>query len=996
MGIMLLFKKCGVLTLLGFIITTNLFGQFTTEKGIEALQQGDSLKAYQYFESVYVLNPKDELNNYYYLTISLAFEKPFAEKLTLNWLKLAQNLIYKSRLNFQLGSYYIRHQRDQEALSYFNKITIDDLDNHEIIYLKFFQGYVYFKLGEWEKASPLLNSIRPIQHAAFYIDANYYAGFIALERKAFKMALSYFELVAKDPKYNRLAPFYIAQLHYFLGDVDGAFANCEKALKQGNQFYEIQLKQLMGHLLFEKKEYSKALPYLDQYVASQKKVDEQDLYQLSFCYYQSEFWAKAIDGFKQLATIEDSLGQNSMYLLANSYLKIKDKMGAKNAFLLCASKSQNIAQKEISLFNYAKLCIELKEFSAAVNSLDKFIINYPNSDYLKEAKDLWITALTFSNNYIQAYDAYQLLENPGQELIKIYPNIVFGRASLFLNDGQNEKAYALFDQLLSLPYNVKLLALTHFWLGELSYKMGRINESIQYLDLYVNNAVELGEVTIKHAKYTLGYNYLKRGNYQKALEYFTAASLVNKLIATENYQRDAFLRMADCQLMLKQLKQALLAYQQVINLAWKEEDYASLQKAIIYGGMGKQKEKIKLLLEFENNYTQSKYLNDARLELADTYVSQEDFQEAIAPLNKVLLDKTAISFFPQAYYKLGLVYFNLNKNIIALQTYNDLFKQFPNTIETDNAIEFVRNIYVEDQTPELFVQFMNDHGKSLSINEQDSLIYRAAIIKYEQKSYTEAANGLIKYLANFPNGKTQLDANYLLAEIAYSQDQVDTAVKYFSIVADQIPNKYAERASLIAARLNYFNLKRYDKAAQYFNLLLINAQQLENRNEAVKGLLRCHFINKKWEEAAIIAKSILADKTAATDDEQMANMALFHVAIMSKDSSHAMEYLHSILKSNESSIVAEAHYILAELYFTQNNYSIAEKTAFELIKKHPSYEFWVIKSYILLGDIYLAQNDHFNAIATYKSVVENSNIEDLKIIAQEKLNLISENAKKIK
>jgi predicted negative regulator of RcsB-dependent stress response len=90
---------------------------------------------------------------------------------------------------------------------------------------------------------------------------------------------------------------------------------------------------------------------------------------------------------------------------------------------------------------------------------------------------------------------------------------------------------------------------------------------------------------------------------------------------------------------------------------------------------------------------------------------------------------------------------------------------------------------------------------------------------------------------------------------------------------------------------------------------------------------------------------------------------------------------------------AEAHYLIASIYFNQQKYNIAEKTAFDVIKKQASYEFWVTKSYILLGDIYLAQNDNFNAIATYKSIAENATIPALQQIASDKLKAITENIK---
>ena len=61
-----------------------------------------------------------------------------------------------------------------------------------------------------------------------------------------------------------------------------------------------------------------------------------------------------------------------------------------------------------------------------------------------------------------------------------------------------------------------------------------------------------------------------------------------------------------------------------------------------------------------------------------------------------------------------------------------------------------------------------------------------------------------------------------------------------------------------------------------------------------------------------------------------------------------------------------------------------------MIKKQAAYEYWMTKAYILLGDIYVAQKDNFNAFATYKSVAENASIGELKAVAAEKLKLLNE------
>ncbi|MEN9700950.1 MAG: hypothetical protein RIR55_253 [Bacteroidota bacterium] len=962
------------------------------EKGLLALKAGDTNTAYSNIASAYTFSANNEDVSYQYIALSLALKKSYAEKLANKFIVNSTNRIYVSRLHFLLGKFYFDQHKDVQSIESYSLVSIDDLDNNEITLMKYQQGYLYFKAGKWDKAAGLLNTVRQVVNNPFYTDANYYAGFIALEKKEFKDALNYFQIASTNKAYAKLTPFYISQLYYFLGDIDAAMNNCQKALATNNQFYEVQLKQLLGHLLFEKKEFQKALPYLAGYVEKQTKVDPQDLYQLSFCYFQSQNWTKAIEGFKQLANVEDSLGQNSMYLLATSYLKVNDKQGAKNAFLICSTKSLNSSQKEISLFNYAKLAAELKEYSAAVTAMDKFMTNYPNSVYFGEAKSVWIASLTLSSNYVQALEAYESIAQPSTELLKLYPNMLLGKASIDINDGHIEQAYNLLHKVMNTPYNSKVLAQVQFWLGELSYKMGRVDESIEQFEHFLLDPVELPEVNQRHARYSLGYCYLKKGLYAKAQENFTIVSKYNHSNMIEAYQKESFLRIADCQLMQKQYKVALQSYQKVIDFGWDYTDYATLQKAIITGGIGQVKEKIQILKDFENQFPNSSYVNDAYMELADTYTNHENYQDAIAPLTKILLNKKAVNYYPQASYKLGIVYFNLNKNQVALETFKDLITNYPKSVESENSIEFVRNIFIEEQKPELFVQFMNDNGKPLSFSEQDSLTYRASMIKYEQKKYTETMQGLSSYLLQFPNGKNQIEASNIVAEIAYSQQMYDTAAVYFARVADQSTNKYAERAALLAARLNYFNFKKYDVAEKYFTILNTIATQQENKVEALKGLLRCSYKSEHWEACAKIASVILNEKTSATDDILMANMAIYHQNVLKGDTTGAIQSLNKVIKTNPSAITAEAHYLLAKLYLDQGNLSVAEKTSFEVIKKQAAYEYWVTKTYILLGDIYVAQKDSFNAIATYKSVAENAGIDDLKTEAANKLKMLVENS----
>ncbi|RYF82719.1 MAG: tetratricopeptide repeat protein [Chitinophagaceae bacterium] len=293
---------------------------------------------------------------YYAIVSSLKQNESNAELDAEIYADVTKNNARAQMMRFHLAEYYFRHQRFSDAIPLYEGANIANLSNREVADMKFHQGYAYFTTQQFAQAKPLLNAIRQVKSDPNYIDANYYYGFIAYRDKQYSEALSSFRIVENEEQYSAIVPFYITQINYAQGRKEEAIAYAEKKLSEGkSQFYELELKQLLGHAYFEKKQYAKALPYLQEYVSKSKKVRREDLYELSYSYYQAANYTKAIEGFKQLSGKEDSLSQHSMYLLGDAYLKTGQKSNARNAFLFSSSNSSNQTQREISRFNYAKL-----------------------------------------------------------------------------------------------------------------------------------------------------------------------------------------------------------------------------------------------------------------------------------------------------------------------------------------------------------------------------------------------------------------------------------------------------------------------------------------------------------------------------------------------------------------------------------------------------------------------------------------------------------------
>ncbi len=109
---------------------------------------------------------------------------------------------------------------------------------------------------------------------------------------------------------------------------------------------------------------------------------------------------------------------------------------------------------------------------------------------------------------------------------------------------------------------------------------------------------------------------------------------------------------------------------------------------------------------------------------------------------------------------------------------------------------------------------------------------------------------------------------------------------------------------------------------------------------------------------------------------------------LNKEPDQAIAAYRQVMATGKSEYGAESQYRIAEILFQQDKLAEAEKMAFDVIKKSGSYEYWVTKSYLLLGDIYFKQKDLFNAEATFKSIVDNGTVEELKKEAEQKLVLV--------
>ena len=922
--------------------------------------------------------------NYYYIVCKLKLQQPIAEQEARHYINVVSNEPRRQLLSYHLAKYYFIKEDFSNAINYYERAGLENLSNDEIADAKFEKAYCYFNLKQFAEAKPLFDEIHQMPDNKYFIPANYYYGFISYYDRNFKEALSAFKFVETQEEYKGVVPYYIAEIYYFQGKKEEALRYGESVLgRPGVLFYQKEMNLLIGQLYFEKKNYQKALPLLEAYVNSSDKVSKEIMYELSYCYYDANKLDKAIEGFKQLSTEKDSMGQNSMYLLGDCYLRTNQKANARNAFQYSAYNNSNKLQQQISRFNYAKLSYELGYQDIALSEMKKYLNDYPNSESDTEAKEILVSLMANTNNFADALQLYESFDKPTASMQKVYPRILYGRAVELVNDQQLKKADDLLTKVLALPAS-SVTPYANFWKGEIAYRNNEYDNAIKYLSFYMlANVPAQGEANKNTANYDLGYSWLQKENYSKALGYFEQITK-SVTVTSPAMDQDAYVRSADCYFMNSDFAKANSMYDNVINNALPQSDYAMFQKAMI-AGIKNSANKINTLNTLLKQYPKSNLVPDVNMEIAQTYIADEKFLSAVPYLNNVLNDAEAGGLKPKAYLKLGLVYYNTDKYDDALTNYQILVQKYPQSAEADEATDIMKNIYVEIGKPNDYIEMMRRAGKNISVNEADSLTYTSAALKYNANDCNAALAGFKNYIARYPDGAYILEANYFSSECYNAAKDFVNAMIGYDYVNSKGISRFFEKATLEAARISYFELKDYSKAKKYFESLTGGSVNQDNQLEALRGLVRTYYQLKDYAQANAAAKNLLTKKGISTDDKSVAFLVLGKSQQVNNDCAAAIASFKSCASINKAAWGAEARYEIANCQFAMGSFAAAEKSALAVIKETGSYDTWVTKSYILLGDIFMQQKDYFNAKATYESVAKNSNIPELQNEAQQKL-----------
>ncbi|MDR2811018.1 MAG: tetratricopeptide repeat protein, partial [Tannerellaceae bacterium] len=236
--------------------------------------------------------------------------------------------------------------------------------------------------------------------------------------------------------------------------------------------------------------------------------------------------------------------------------------------------------------------------------------------------------------------------------------------------------------------------------------------------------------------------------------------------------------------------------------------------------------------------------------------------------------------------------------------------------------------------------------------------------------YDESIKSLGSFLQMYPTTTHAIQANFYLGDCLFRKRQYNEAKKYFDYVITQPQNSFTELALLGYSRCVY-SLEDYNEVIKSYGKLLISTKGENYKLEATYRITEAYFNLENYQKAIEMAQEVIELSSEGGEQERL--KALLIRAKSTQQTGHDEDalafYKHlsdNFIKTPEG---AEAAFRAIDILHQSGRDEEAENAILAFSEAQSKQPYWLAQSLIILGDIYVAQNEIERAKATYNSIL---------------------------
>ena len=775
----------------------------------------------------------------------------------------------------------------------------------------------------------------------------------------------------------------------------------------GDKFTSADNLYKEGKELFQEKNYAAALPALKAFVKQKPTASllQDAEYMLVSSAYELNDKNRIELLRKYLDHYPDTPYANRIYsLLASCYFyegKYDEAMALFNSTDLDLLNNE---ERDDRTYQLATCYLKTNDLREAAIWFETLRANSPK--YATDC-DYYISYIRYTQKrYNEALKGFL----PLQDNAKYKALVPYYIAEIYVQLKNYDKAQIVAQNYLSAYPNNEHAAEMYRILGDAYYHFGQYPQAVEAFSNYLDRE---HAVPRRDALYMLGLSYYQTKVYSKAAETLGKVTTENDAL-TQN----AYLHMGLSYLQLAEKNKARMAFEQAAasnaNMQIKEQaayNYALCLHETSFSAFG---ESVTAFEKFLNEFPTSPYAEKVSSYLVEVYMNTRSYDAALKSIDriakpsaqileakqKILFQLGTQSFanadFEQAlkylnqsiaigqynrqtkadaYYWCGESYYRLNRMVEAARDFNAYLQL---TTQPNNEMYALANYnlgYIAFHRKD-YTQASNYFQKYIQLEKGENTTAladaynRIGDCHLHVRNFEEAKTSLNKYLQTFPEGAFSLNAHYYLCLIGSEQKNYDMILLHSGKLLEYPNNPFAEEALILRAEVQ-FNQQNTAEALASYKMLKEKATNVERRQLAETGILRCAFLLRDDVETIHAATDLLVEPKLSPE---LRNEALYYRAkayTNQKAGKKAMDDYRELAKDTRNPYGAEAKYQVAQGLYDAKEYAAAEKELLNYIEQSTPHAYWLARSFVLLSDVYHATGKDLDARQYLLSLQQN-------------------------
>lgn len=868
-----------------------------------------------------------------------------------------------------LGEEHHEMERWLEATDAYQRVNEARINDSQLDALCFGCGHSWYRIGDGGAARGWLE--RCLREGAHYYHAQYLLGIIEYADGNYDSSRRHFEAVTESNDYSALIPYYLLNIEYRLGNNLYVARNADKVLEGVEGARRQEIRRIAAQSTFRNEEWSEA----ERHIASLRDeegatLSREENYIAGYALYRLGEWVKAAEYLRGACGAEDSLTRNAAYHLADCLLRWGDKRGAMQCFSMAYSAGEGEPICEDAHYNYCKLQVELggSNFNEEIRSLQSYLNRYPRSAHRAEIEGYLISACYAANDLRGAYAILEEFATSGGKIKQAMQSVAYYYAAECYSRGEWDEAEEYLNKALDYKeYNEEIAALTLYLLGEVDYQQGRYREAASMFDQYL--AMEMThQREYPLALYNMGYANFNSSRFAAA--YDDLRDFVEVYTKEDSLRADAWNRMGDSKAASKEYSAAADLYRQSALMDVPERYYGAYRVALMEGMAGNTIARVEALERIVSE-GKGNYAVRAHYELGNTLLAAGNYPRAVEVLSDYTTRYPSSRDYTSALADLGLAYRNTGNDEAALATYKKIVATTRGSLAAHNAMGEIRNIYIERNDVDGFFEYADRAGVSgdLGTVQRDSLSFVAAQRLYIAGDKSAASAAFDKYIAENPDGVYSPAALYYSADCHATLGDSLAARENLKRLTSLYYNNYTQRGYERLAQLASAGAD-WRAAAEAYRALAEMATTTPAKRDALDKYFSATIESDNQELIVEVADYLIAHPDASVDMVRRAKFEKAKALEKSGKRNPAVALYNSLSQDVTTPEGAESAYRIIETAFKYGSFEKAESLVYEFADKNTPHAYWLAKSFLLLGDVYVSRGDLFQARATYQSVVD--------------------------